>query len=213
MKRVVAINGSHRKGKNTAFLLKTVLDYLHRDNEVQTELVELSDYKIKYCIACNKCLFESQCSIDDDDMNILAEKMINADVIIIGSPVYNGNVTSMLKTFMDRTRWMHMKRELLAGKLGAVVTVAGLRNGGQEFTHEAIERFFLSRHIKIVPIRNPEAGIYNMGVMGTLYDSLDTSKDGSPKIKWRRSVKEDSLALLTCRLLAENILRELGVLT
>ena len=208
--KALAINGSHRKGKNTAILLKAILDYLD-ENGVITELVELPDYTIKYCLACNKCLFESKCSIEDDDMNMLASKMMEADVIIIGSPVYNGNVTSMLKTFMDRTRWMHMKQEMLAGKLGAIVTVAGLRNGGQEFTHEAIERFFASRHMQVVPVRDPESNIFNMGVMGTLFESLrDSEKGNKAKIIWKKSVKDDKLAMLTCQLLAKNILDELN---
>jgi multimeric flavodoxin WrbA len=206
--KAIGINGSHRKGKNTAILLNAVLEELAK-NGVETKLLELVDFRIEHCKACNKCLFEPKCSIDDDDMSVLAEEMLSSDVIIIGSPVYNGNVTSRLKTFMDRTRWMHMKKDLLHGKLGAVVTVAGLRNGGQELTHTIIERFFQSRSMRVVHVRDPESGIYNMGVMATLYDHLEGFPD-APSIKWKKSVLEDTLALTTCRHLARNILRELS---
>jgi multimeric flavodoxin WrbA len=209
--KALAINGSHRKGKNTAILLKTVLEELAR-NGVETKLVELSDLRIEYCKACNKCLFETKCSIEDDDMPMIAEEMLQSDVIILGSPVYNANVTSRLKTFIDRTRWMHMKKELLHGKLGAAVTVAGLRNGGQELAYAIMERFFLSRGMKIIGVRDPQTGIYNMGVMATLYDHLEGESE-FPSIKWKKNVGEDSLAITTCRLLARNILRELSART
>lgn len=207
--KALAINGSHRKGKNTAMLLKTVLEELAKKG-VQTKLIELSDLRIEYCKACNKCLFETKCSIEDDDMAPLAQEMLEADVIILGSPVYNANVTSRLKTFIDRTRWMHMRKDLLHGKLGAAVTVAGLRNGGQELAYAIMERFFLSRGMKIVGVRDPGTGIYNMGVMATLYDHLE-SESSPPSIRWKRNVGEDSLAITTCRFLARNILRELSV--
>ncbi|MCX7823577.1 MAG: flavodoxin family protein [Syntrophobacterales bacterium] len=205
--RAIAINGSHRKGKNTAILLRTILEELSKKG-VETRLFELVDLRIEYCRACNRCLSEPKCSIEDDDMAMLAEEMLRSDVIIIGSPVYNANVTSKLKTFIDRTRWMHMKRELLQGKLGASVTVAGLRNGGQELAHAIIERFFLSRGMKIVGVRDPERGIYNMGVMATLYDHLEGEAD-LPSIKWKKTVSDDPLAMATCRFLASNILKAL----
>ncbi len=203
--KVLAINGSHRKGKNTALLLKLILEELEREG-VETEFVEISDFKIEYCIACNRCLSKPECSIQDDDMKVLAEKLLTADAVIIGSPVYNANVTSRLKTFIDRTRWMHMRKELLHGKLGAAVVVAGLRNGGQEIAYTVLERFFASRGMKTVSVRDPEGGIYNMAVMATLFESLDPD---SGKITWKRSVLDDELAVKTCKLLAKNILEEL----
>lgn len=206
----LAINGSHRKGRNTAILLKAILDELNIAG-VSTEMIELVDCNIKHCAACNKCLSKNECSIQDDDMLFIAEKMLEADVIIIGSPVYNGNVTSMLKTLMDRTRWMHMKEDMLAGKLGAIATVAGLRNGGQEFAYEAIARFLKSRHIRVISVRDPKGSVINMGVMGTLFEEI-YEENKSIKIRWRKSVSEDHLAMTSCRLLAANILKELKAL-
>jgi len=65
--KALAINGSHRKGKNTAILLKAVLSELEKGG-IETELIELSDFRIESCRACNKCLFKPECSIKDDDM-------------------------------------------------------------------------------------------------------------------------------------------------
>ncbi|MBC7360272.1 MAG: flavodoxin family protein, partial [Desulfacinum sp.] len=123
--KILAINGSHRKGKNTTVMLGLVLEEAAAGG-AETELVELADWRIEYCISCNKCLREPRCSIRGDDMAELAEKMLAADALVIGSPVYFGNVTARLKTFMDRTRWLHMRENLLEGKLGAALTHAGL---------------------------------------------------------------------------------------
>lgn len=152
--KVLAINGSHRKGMNTAAMLQIVLDEAARGG-AETELVELVDCRIEYCLSCNQCLREPRCSIQDDDMAAIAEKMLASDAVILGSPVYFGNVTARLKTFMDRTRWLHMRENLLEGKLGAALTHAGLRNGGQEMTQMILERFLLSHGFQLVEPREP----------------------------------------------------------
>jgi multimeric flavodoxin WrbA len=202
--KALAINGSHRKGKNTARMLQLVLDELAQGG-VATELVELSEVRIEFCKACNRCLGKTECLIQDDDMTAVAEKMMAAHVIVVGSPVYFGNVTGKFKVFMDRTRWMHMAENLLDGKLGAAVTHAGLRNGGQEMTQLLLERFLQHHGLRVVEARDPKSGVYNLGPMGTLFESLDGAD-----IRWKRGVMEDALTVQTCRVLGRNLLRLLG---
>ncbi|SHF95861.1 Multimeric flavodoxin WrbA [Desulfacinum infernum DSM 9756] len=199
--KILAINGSHRKGKNTAVMLGLVLEEAAAGG-AETELVELADWRIEYCISCNKCLREPQCSIRGDDMAKLAEKMLAADALVIGSPVYFGNVTARLKTFMDRTRWLHMRENLLEGKLGAALTHAGLRNGGQELTQVILERFLTAHGLRLVEAREPAGPIYNTAPMGTLYEGLD---DG--RFRWRKGVLEDELTVVMCRILGRNLVR------
>jgi multimeric flavodoxin WrbA len=199
--KAIAINGSHRKGKNTALMLKLVLEELERGG-VETELLELSSLRIDYCLACNHCLTRTECKIQEDDMAVVAEKMKGSDAILIGSPVYFGNVTGKLKVFMDRTRWMHMAENTLDGKLGAAVTHAGLRNGGQEMTQLMVERFLQHHGLRVIEARDPKAGVYNLGPMGTLFDSLE-----GDDFRWRRGVMDDELTVRTCRILGQNMLR------
>ena len=199
--KVLAINGSHRKGKNTARLLAAVLEEA-RFLGAETELLELKDYDIKPCLACNRCLRMIACSIQDD-MQALAEKMLAADAIVLGSPVYIANVTGLMKNFMDRTRWLHMVKNVLHGKVGAAVTHAGLRNGGQEFTQMIMEHFLSSHGMIVVDSRDQEGRVYNHGVMGTLFTDLD-----GDNLLWKRSVEEDALALHECRTLGRNVVRE-----
>lgn len=204
--KVLAINGSHRKGRNTAKLLGLVLEEAQKGGAL-TEVAELVDYRIDYCLSCNRCLREARCSIQDDDMGRLVEKMRACDALVLGSPVYFGNVTGRLKVFMDRTRWLHMRENLLEGKLGAVVTHAGLRNGGQEMTHMILERFLGSHGFRLVEAREASRPIFNSGVMGTLFDGVDHGR-----FRWRKNALDDEVTVEMCRALGRNLLRHGGLL-
>lgn len=78
--KVIAINGSPRKNGNTALLIDTVFAELKKEG-IETEHVQLGGKKIHGCTACMKC-FENQnkrCSIDNDILNVLVPKMLEAD--------------------------------------------------------------------------------------------------------------------------------------
>ncbi|MGI9952776.1 flavodoxin family protein [Moorellaceae bacterium AZ2] len=199
--KVLAINGSHRKGRNTARLLQTVLEEA-RSLGAETDFIELSDYRIKPCLACDHCLKAVECSIKDDDMEWLVNQMKAADAIVLGSPVYVYNVTGLMKDFMDRMRWLHMKCNVLRGKVGAAVTHAGLRNGGQEIVQAILERFLISMGMVLVDSRDQENRLYNSGAMGTLFGALE-----GDRVIWRRSVEDDLLALRECRVLGRNVVK------
>ena len=201
--RVLAINGSHRPNQNTATMLKLALEEVEKAGG-ETSLLELAECKIRLCKACNKCLRRSECIIKNDDMTSIAEKMFAADAILIGSPVYFCNVTSLMKIFIDRSRWMHMCKNLLEGKIGGALTHAGLRNGGQETTQIILERFLQSHGLCVVDSRDPSSGIYNIGPLGTMFDSID---DG--KISWKKDVMEDQLTVMLCRSLGRNVVTRL----
>lgn len=79
---IIAINGSHRAGQNTAYLLNLALEEA-KAKGAKTELIELSEFDIEYCNGCNRCLGKPACAISDD-MDELKEKMLEADGIILG---------------------------------------------------------------------------------------------------------------------------------
>jgi multimeric flavodoxin WrbA len=198
--RIVGINGSHRKGQSSYILLRYVLDELDK-NGCSTKLVELVDYDIKYCSACNKCLKVSKCSIEDDDFKNIAEDMLLADCIIFSTPVYFSNVTSLLKIFIDRTRSLHMKKDLLKDKLGASIVIGGLQFGGQEIVAQILDNYMLNMGMRVVKPRLVDSPIYSINMVSTLYDGLDNNK-----IRYKR--KEfllDPLFMKTSELLVKNI--------
>lgn len=200
--KVVAINGSARKGQNTALMLQIVLDEL-RSRGVETELLEITDCRINYCKSCNYCMTNPQCSIRDD-IDYIAEKLLEAQGILLGSPNYFYNVSGQLKVFMDRTRWLHMTRPMLEGKVGGAVAVSGMRNGGQEFTLQIMEKFFINHGMITANGREGQVDLkgqmYVGGPLGSLFKGIEENK-----VLWRRSVLEDTIAVDSCKLLAVNM--------
>lgn len=148
--KVVAFNGSPRKGGNTDQSLQVVLGELQKEG-IETELIQLGGKNIRGCIACYKC-FENkdkECSIKSDDLNNYFNKMIEADGIIIGSPVYFSNVTSEVKALIDRAGLVARANDnLLKRKVGA--SVIAVRRAGATFAFSAINFFFLIQEM-IVP--------------------------------------------------------------
>ncbi len=101
--KVVALNGSARKGGNTAILLRCVLKELENEG-IETELIELSGAKIHGCLACRECSKKKdhRCAQKSDMGNALIEKMEQADGILLGSPTYVADVSPEIKALMDR---------------------------------------------------------------------------------------------------------------
>lgn len=195
--KILAINGSHRVGGNTSMLLNYALEEAAALG-AETELVDLAELDIEYCVGCNKCLFGPKCTIDDD-MNDLKAKMMEADGIILGSPDYFSNVTARTKCFMDRTRPMHMVANQLKGKVTGYVTMAGLDNCGAEATVQALEQFWATHETIIVHPR-PEGPVIGSAVTGSLMAGM---VDGKPR--WRRSVEEDPIAPAMARQLGKDM--------
>lgn len=109
--KIVSIIGSHRKNGNTETMLKAF------DKEFKA--LEIPDYKNKFynisemniypCRSCLKCMRKNNCVIEDD-FGKVALKMIQSDLIIMGSPVYFSDVSAQIKALFDRTYSLWHKR-------------------------------------------------------------------------------------------------------
>jgi multimeric flavodoxin WrbA len=103
--KVVAINGSPRKTWNTAKMLESALSGCE-DAGAQTKLYHLIDLKFKGCTSCFACKrlggpSYAKCGMRDDLTQVLND-VWDADALIIGSPVYFGDVTADLRAFLER---------------------------------------------------------------------------------------------------------------
>jgi multimeric flavodoxin WrbA len=128
MKKVFGFIGSPLKTKsNTYTVAKMLVDRLQEmDGTISTDILTAGDVNLGYCSGCWHCMTKGGCPQDkQDDMEMLKDRMLGADFIIWGSPVYAGQVSGQMKTFIDRLcAWYHLIR--LAGKPGLVVsTTAG----------------------------------------------------------------------------------------
>ena len=150
---VLAINGSPRK-KSTFKALEILLENVKEDCEKY--LINLSDFSIKPCQACNVCISKGKCIIEDDFIKIENKLLKKADILIIGSPVYFGNLSSQLKAFFDRTRVLRRKWGLKNKFLGAI-TVGRSPHGGQEHVLQAIHAWGLIHSMFIFSESEPTA--------------------------------------------------------
>jgi len=148
--KVVAINGSPRKDGNTAILIRTVFEELTAQG-IETELIQLSGQLIKGCTACWKCMEQKnqRCIMTDDFFNECLAKMIAADGIILGSPVYSAGVTSQMKALIDRASIvLAANKGLFRHKAGAAVTAA--RRGGAISAFDTMTHFLHSKEMYLV---------------------------------------------------------------
>jgi multimeric flavodoxin WrbA len=147
--KVIAFNGSPRKDGNTNILISRLLQELEREG-IGIELVQVSEKKIRGCIACFKC-HENQngrCAVEGDAANEYIEKIINAQGIVLGSPVYFQDVTSEMKALIDRAGFVGLANgKMYRNKIGA--SIACFRRSGGMHTVDAMNHFFLSNEVII----------------------------------------------------------------
>ena len=178
--KVVAFNGSARRGGNTAILLGYVMGELQAEG-IRTELVELSGASIHGCLACRKCSSrkDRRCSQANDMGNVCIEKMEGADGILLGSPTYVTDVSPELKALIDRACMVSgANGGIFRRKVGAAVVA--VRRGGAIHAFDTINHFFLITEM-IVPgscywnigigrepgdVEKDEEGIHTMRVLG-----------------------------------------------
>jgi len=104
--RVLGVSCSARVNRNTADLLNLALETL-RTKRVETELLQLAEFKILPCRGCDyQCLYEKRrsCPMKDDDVPEVLRKMSEADAVIFGAPVYSGTIPSLLKILFERSQ-------------------------------------------------------------------------------------------------------------
>ncbi len=140
--KVVAINGSARKDSNTAILINYVLEELQKEG-IDTELIQLAGKRLNGCVGCYQCFInqDKSCSLKDDPVNDFILKMIEADGIILGSPVYVADVSPEIKALIDRTCMVAKANGgMLKRKVGA--SVVAVRRAGSVRTMDSMNHLF-----------------------------------------------------------------------
>jgi multimeric flavodoxin WrbA len=127
--KILAIHGSPRTIRsNTRRLAGFVLEGA-ADAGAETEMIDLAEYRIIPCTACEACSLNGIC-VNDDDLPALMARMKEADAIVLGSPVYIDNISGQMKVFFDRLAdAIHYQQ--LAGKFGCTVATTE-ESGGDD---------------------------------------------------------------------------------
>ena len=121
--KLLGLSFSPKKMGNTELLLEKVFSGA-RQLTAETELYRVADKNIKPCDGCGTCFETGGCHIQDD-MQHLYDKMIEADGIVFGTPVYFYNMTAQGKTVIDRTIALIHPDRSLANKVGGIVVAGG----------------------------------------------------------------------------------------
>ncbi len=106
--KIVAIYGSPRRKGNTATLLKKAIEGA-RDSGADVEEIVLRDLKISPCLEIYGCLQAGECAIKDD-FQMVRDKILNAQGLILASPVFFYTVSSHTKMLMDRFQSLWVKK-------------------------------------------------------------------------------------------------------
>ena len=147
MKQVIAINGSPRKTWNTAQLLEHALEGAASEG-AKTELVHLYDLDYKGCTSCFSCKLTGgksygKCALKDGLTPVL-EKVLSADALIFGSPIYVGTATGEMRSFLERLLYPYIvydpeRSSLFPKKMatGFIYTMGADENRVKDMEYEA----------------------------------------------------------------------------
>ncbi|MBI2908950.1 MAG: flavodoxin family protein [Chloroflexi bacterium] len=187
--KAIAVIGSPRVKGNTERLAQQALDAIAAE-EIETEIIRLAGLTIDPCNACNACRRDPGGCTIQDDFQAVYSKMVEADGIILASPVYFGSATANMKALMDRAGYVgRHDGDRFVRKVGGPMVVA--RRAGHNFTFAQLMFWFY---------------ICGFVIPGSTYWTIGFGRE-------RGQVDEDSEALRTATNFGKNmawLLKSLG---
>jgi multimeric flavodoxin WrbA len=133
--KIIGFSASPRKEGNTAWAINQILEGA-REQGAETQVWYSSDLDIKPCKACLGCKQSDRCVINDD-MQQIYDALAQADALVLGSPVYMGQMSAQAKIFTDRLyaqivpRFSPHFKEKNAGKKLVLVFTQGNPDSGK----------------------------------------------------------------------------------
>ncbi len=124
--KVLAVQGSPRTEGNTATLLHHYICGLKEAHEnAEIELLNLSEKEIQSCNGCNSCTNSERTCVIKDDMQEIYKDVLNANMLILASPIYWWNITAQAKQFFDRLYALDHDDDLKGKKFVLLTTYEG----------------------------------------------------------------------------------------
>lgn len=113
MIKVFVYTGSPKgERSHTHRIIHKILHKMSDTLDIEIDAYTPHNSKISHCIGCTHCFNYGKCPLDEkDDLKVMKQKMLEADVIIFGTPIYSANVSADLKALLDRLAyWTHLLR-------------------------------------------------------------------------------------------------------
>lgn len=166
--KVLLINGSCNKNGCTFRALTEIENVLKQEN-IETELIQIGQDAIKDCIGCCGCIKNNnKCIFGNDVVNEIIEKAKISDGFVFGSPVYYAHPSGRLLSVLDRVFYAGGK--FLAYKPGAAVVVA--RRAGTTASIDVINKYFTINKMPVV-----SSNYWNM-IYGTKPEDVEKDLEG-----------------------------------
>ena len=157
-KTIIGVCCSPRPQKTTYEAMSACLAAAGEAEGVTTRLIELAGKTIGPCLACGICKEGLICGIDDGFGEFIeAFQDPTFAGLIVGTPVYLGMMTAQCKAFLDRSVVFRRNGWMLRDKVGGVLAVGRIRNGGQELTIQAVRNAMLCHDMICVSDGRPTA--------------------------------------------------------
>ena len=106
MKKIIIVDGGPRKNMNTAQLLQRFAEGAKSSgSDIEIKTVRLYDFDYKGCMSCMACKLKGRASNIcrfKDGLTPVLEEIAQADGLVLGSPIYFGEVTGQMRTFLER---------------------------------------------------------------------------------------------------------------
>ena len=133
--KLLGVSGGPTQSSKTLLAVKTALEYAKAyDNNVQTETLNISDYNVQFCDARDPAKYEN-------DARLVIDKVVDADALIFGTPMYRGTYTGILKNLFDL-----IPNDAILGKPVGLIATGGSDHHYLALEHELkpILGFFLA---------------------------------------------------------------------
>ena len=182
--KVILLNGSpHLQGTTARALTEIAKEF--EVLGVQSEIVNVGNSPVRGCIGCASCRKIGKCVFDDDLVNGLAEKIKNADGLIVGSPVYYASVNGTLKCLLDRL--FYSAGGKFSFKPAAAVAVA--RRAGTLTAFDEINKYFTICNMPVV------SSTYWNNVFGANEKDAESDAEG---LQTMRNLARNMTWLINC---------------
>jgi multimeric flavodoxin WrbA len=190
MVKILGISGSPRHGATEYAVQEALKSAQETVPGIETEYWSVRGKKIGPCVHCDACIRNKTMCIIKDDLQELEPKILEADALIIGSPVYDMNITAQLTAIFNRLRPIYLVHAgELQNKVGAAITTGGTRYGGQELAKLPIINFYLMHEMLV------SGGLGGCYIGGTIW-----SKDAKAK-----GAEEDTVGMDTIKRLGKGV--------